>query len=160
MSQLNKLVFPIPESLKNQYDSDHRNNGLFDGNNLVLPIRAEDYQYTKTYLKPTAIVGISSSFVRIENAPFEIQATVLDQRESIIYILQYLKEQAVSNIYNYSLITMYDYCKLDTATGVSNGYETRLGLLDYEILGGTFRTGNAPTSYRYGKGVRVLFNGV
>jgi hypothetical protein len=160
MSQLNKLVFPIPESLKNQYSSDHRNQGLFDGNNLVLPIRTEDYQYTKIKGKPTAIVGINSSFVKIENAPFEIQATCLDQRETIIYILDYLKEQAIINIYNYSLITMYDYCKLTSATGITNGYETRLGVLDYEELGGTFRTGNAPTSYRYGKGVRILFNGV
>jgi hypothetical protein len=156
----NKIVFPIPNSIKTAYDIPE-NTGLFDGDNLVLMVSPQNYQLTKTYGNNTPIIGISGSFVKLENIPFEISLTIEDKRDAIARVLRELISIAESEIYNYQLITMLDYHVLETPTGYANGYETRLGALSFEYNGGSFRGDHAVSnSYRYNSGIKILFRGV
>ena len=152
MAKLNKIVFPLTTELKTLYDLSV-NSGLFNGDNLVLPIWSEDYNAANP-VQTKVIKGLSAAVVDITTNYYQFEATCRDSRVAIGYILKDLMTDASTNCSQYQPITCYDYHRLDTQTDRQYGYTIRQGVLQYEPLKGSIRSS---AGYNYNGGHRIIF---
>ena len=155
MANLNKIVFILSTELRQKYDL-VANTGLFNGDNLVLPVWREDYNAANS-MQVKVIKGLTSPIVDVQKDYFQFEATVRDSRATVGYILKELMELSSAICGTYQLITCWDYHRLDTETDRTNGYTVRQGVLQYEVSKGSIRGTNGSN---YTGGHRIIFTQV
>jgi hypothetical protein len=153
MGKLNKLVFPLTAELIAKYNTPV-NRGILNNIGLVLPIFSEDYK-SPTRSNVETKYGYTSPFVTLTKVPFEIEATCKDGREAIAYIFRDLIKIATADRCKYQGVIMHDYCLLDEDADIARGYTIRSGVLNYEFVGGSFRSRNNTNAHS--GGIRILF---
>ena len=151
MGKVNKIVFPLTAELKQKYDAPF-NQGLFDGDNLVLPVWKEDYNAANP-VQVTVIKGFSAAVIDIQTEYYQFEATCRDSRATVGYILKELA-QANKVCGQYKLVTCLDYHRLDNDSDRAAGYTVRQGVLQYEIVNGSIRSSNGNN---YVGGHRIIF---
>jgi hypothetical protein len=152
MGKLNKLSFPLTSEIVVKYPSMQ----LIQNGELILPIWSEDYK-SPTYSNVEVSYGFTSPVIKNSKVPYEFEATCREGRLTsyIKWIFQDLIAIAISDPCKYRAITLHDYCLHDTLDDQARGYTVRTGVLNFEMVAGSFRSDNGANSHP--GGIRILF---
>lgn len=146
MTELNKIVFPLPSGLKTPYNTP-KNADLFDGDHLILPVLPSAYDVVTPKFSRQPNEGLISTLVEVTVNKYAFRCTIRDGRKAIGEILKELIDIAEADLYNYEKITLHDYVKPDEGDQL---YTTRLGMLHYEYIKGSYSSRESGVSFPEG----------
>jgi hypothetical protein len=148
-----KIVIPISAEIKGHYDIYPENTSLFEGDNLRL---FGSYVPEYTFGSHEITKGFTGYEIKNNENDYSFNLTIEDSRIAIKYILDELIQSVKGDLYNYDLITVYDYQNVEFADR-NTGYTIRYCTFDYNLKGGTFRNGLSTNSGTYTEGLSIKF---
>jgi hypothetical protein len=160
---LNKIVFPLPVGLKLPYDTPE-NQGLFDGDSLVLPVFREDYNAPSPRMVETIQTVGDTAIAEIKRDFYKPDITCVDNRSHTIrFILQEIEKtgnmgSVSSDPCEIPLVMMWDYHRHDLYIDQVQGYTVRVGHFnEIKERSGSIRISHGTSNLNYGTGISIQF---
>lgn len=165
---INSLIFRLPKGILDSYDTLYYSGILTVGENndsLAMRVTPDNYIGVNPVEK-TATIGYQSPVVVVRRNLYEFEATDLDSRAGVVSdvladlnaiggnLSIYGATNTTIDPCNEPLIALEDYHSLDDATARALGFTLRVGVVNAELVTGSWSVGN---NLAYSGGCRVVF---